>query len=564
VQELAAIWSTLSLQRRAFLIFAAVALGAALMALSRAATAPSLTLLYSGLEAGAAGDVVGALDQRGVAYEVRGGAIYVDSARRDELRLTLASEGLPANGGAGYELLDTLSGFGTTSQMFDAAYWRAKEGELARTIASSPNIRSARVHIATPGNQGFRRDQLVTASVTLVPASEGIAPQQGRAVRFLVASAVAGLRPEDVSVIDAQSGLVIGVEDNMALSQGGGDRAAEIKRNVERLLEARVGPGRAVVELTIDTLTDREEITQRTFDPDTRIAISTENEERTTQSNDSRSSAVTVASNLPAGDASGAGGQSSSQNSETRARVNYEVSETNRAVLRVPGGIKRITVAVLVDGVRGTNSAGLATWEPRSDEEMAALRELVASAVGFDEARGDVITLKSMPFEPLPELGTAGAGSILDGINIMSAVQILVLALVALILGLFVVRPILTPRTLPALRDLSGGIAAGAGGAAPRELASLPGGGGFDLPIPSRLPEQGSALTGEIDDSDDFFSGGFGTMTPSLASLQGKSVVDDDYDPSDPVSRLRRLISERQEETVEILRNWMDDREEKV
>ncbi len=556
MQELLAVWSALSLQRRVFVVAATLAMFAAVMALSRAATAPSMTLLYSGLEAAAAGDVVDALEQRGVAYEVRGQAIYVDSAQRDELRLTLAAEGLPANGGAGYELLDSLSGFGTTSQMFDAAYWRAKEGELARTIAASPMIRSARVHIATPPSQSFRREATSSASVTLVPASGGISSQQARAVRFLVASAVAGLKPEEVSVIDATSGLVVGIDDDLAGASG--DRAAELKHNVERLLEARVGPGRAVVEVSLEPLTEREEITQRTFDPDTRVAISTETEETTNQSNDTRNSSVTVASNLPSGNAAPGTGASTSQNSETRERVNYEVSETNRAVVRAPGGIKRLTVAVLVDGVRGTDASGDPTWEPRSDEEMAALKELVASAVGYDEARGDVVTLKSMPFEPLPEAGTAGAGSILDGINLMSAVQIAILAVVALVLGLFVVRPILAPRTVPALRDLSGPSGAlDAPAGAPRELA-----GPSD--VGRGEATGGQALTGEIDDGDDFFAGGFGTMQPTLADLQGVSAAEDNFDPNDPVQRLRRLISERQDETVEILRSWMNEGEEKV
>lgn len=556
MKELLAVWSALSLQKRVFVVAATAAMFTAVLALSRAATSPSMTLLYSGLEASAAGEVISALEQRSVTYEVRGGAIYVDGSHRDELRLTLASEGLPANGSAGYELLDSLSGFGTTSQMFDAAYWRAKEGELARTIAANPNIRSARVHIASVANQGFRRNATTSASVTLVPSGAGIAPQQARAVRFLVASAVASMKPEDVSVIDAKSGLVVGSDDNAISAQG--DRAEELKRNVERLLEARVGPGRAVVELSVDTLTDREEITERTFDPASRVAISTETEELTVQSNDTRSGAVTVASNLPEGEDAGAGGRSSSQNNETRERVNYEVSETNRAVIRAPGGIKRITVAVLVDGVRGTDTSGDPTWEPRNAEEMEALRELVASAVGFNEERGDVITLKSMPFEPISAEGTASVGSLLDGINIISALQLLVLAMVAIVLGLFVVRPILAPKTTPALKNMAPGPTG--------ELAAPAGPSGeLPRPAPEKNPAGAPALTGEIDDSNDFFSGGFGPMTPSMPDMpSAASLPEDDYDPDDPVSRLRRLISERQEETVEILRTWMDDHEEKA
>ncbi|MDH3263664.1 MAG: flagellar basal-body MS-ring/collar protein FliF [Paracoccaceae bacterium] len=560
MQQLLAVWTSLSVQKRIVVALATVAMFAAVLMLSRAATTPSMALLYSGLEAAAAGDVVAALEARSAAYEVRGGAIYVDGALRDELRMTLAAEGLPATGGAGYELLDSLSGFGTTSQMFDAAYWRAKEGELARTIAASPAIRSARVHIASAANQGFRRDLRPTASVALVPAGQGVSREQARAVRFLVASAVAGLGPESVSVIDAESGLVLGGDEDGAVPAGDPDRAAALKRNVERLLEARVGAGRAIVELSIDTATEREQITERIFDPDTRVAISTESEERSGQSNDSRPGAVTVASNLPAGDAAAGDGRSSSQNSETRERVNYEVSETQREVLRAPGAVKRITVAVLVDGVRTTDASGAESWQARPEEELAALRELAASAVGFDEARGDVITIKSMPFEAAALVGTEAGGAVFGGIDPMSAAQLGVLAVVALILGLFVVRPILAPREAPAL----------AGPARP-EL-SAPGGGGAPMEIGPPLPgieggAEGSApvFTGEIDDDNDFFAGGFPQVNPSLPALRGKSGgAEANFDPNDPVARLRRLIAERQDETAEILRSWMDDREEKV
>ena len=134
MQQLISFWTGLDARRKVVMLLALGAVVATVMGLSRLATAPNYTLLYSGLEAGAAGEVVAALEQRGVQYQVRGGSIFVDAIQRDQLRMTLASEGLPMLSGQGYALLDKLSGFGTTSQMFDAAYWRAKEGELARTI----------------------------------------------------------------------------------------------------------------------------------------------------------------------------------------------------------------------------------------------------------------------------------------------------------------------------------------------------------------------------------------------------------------------------------------------
>jgi flagellar M-ring protein FliF len=423
---------------------------AAFAGLLRMATEPSMALLYSGLDAAAAGDVIQTLEQQGAIHEVRGGAIYVESSMRDSLRMTLAAEGKPANGSAGYELLDSLSGFGTTSQMFDAAYWRAKEGELSRTIMSSPLIRSARVHISNSGSRPFVRSAPPGASVSLVPAGAEIPAEQAAAVRFLVASAVAGLDPSGVTVVDARAGRVVPGEDETSV-RAGDQRAADLRRRAERLLEAHVGPGNAIVEVAVETVTESEQIVERRLDPDSRVLISTEVEERATATTDARSGGVTVASNLPDGDGAGAGGQASSDNSETRERSNFDVSETTRELVRAPGGVQRITVAVLVNERSGDGAEAVA----RSEAELEALGELVASAVGLNETRGDVITIRAMPFSA-PDLAEAASDGImaglLSGLDVMRLVQIAVLALVVLILGLFVVRPILT-RPAPAMRE---------------------------------------------------------------------------------------------------------------
>ncbi len=197
--QLQSIWDGLDARRRLIAGLGVLAIVAAVFGISRVATAPSMALLYSGLDAAAAGEVVAALEARGVPFEVRETAIWVDGARRDEVRMALATEGLPASGPAGYELLDNLSGFGTTSQMFDAAYWRAKEGELARTITAASNVRAARVHLANPVNAPFARAPKGTASVTVTMARGALEPGQAQAIRYLVSSAVAGLAPEAVA-----------------------------------------------------------------------------------------------------------------------------------------------------------------------------------------------------------------------------------------------------------------------------------------------------------------------------------------------------------------------------
>ncbi|MEZ5798722.1 MAG: flagellar basal-body MS-ring/collar protein FliF [Paracoccaceae bacterium] len=530
MQNLFSVWSALDLRKKAVVLGATLAMFLAVMGLARMAGSPNYVLLYAGLEPAMAGQIVTALDQRAMPYEVRGDSIYVDVNDRDSLRMALAAEGLPAAGGAGYELLDSLTGFGTTSQMFDAAYWRAKEGELARTILAMPEVRTARVHISQAPAGAFSRPQAPTASVTLGTAAGTLSEAQARALQHLIASAVAGMRPEDVQIIDTVGGL-ISVGDPESAGAERSDRAEAIRHNVERMLEARVGVGKAVVEVSVDTVTEREQITERTFDPQGRVAISTETEERSASATKPAGD-VTVASNLPDGEAN-AGNNGQSQSSETRERTNFEVSETQRELLRSPGGIRRLTVAVLIDGETVVDANGVPTWQPRSDAELATLRELVASAVGLDEGRGDVLTLKSLQFLPVPDLGTEAQASLLPPlgpINLMAAIQIAVLGLVALVLGLFVLRPILA-----------------SGRAAPAAL------GGPDQPLALPGAESG-ALTGEIDD---------GFALPDLPMVDLMAAMED-QPPEDPATRLRRLIEERQAESIEILRSWLEPEEERA
>lgn len=543
MQQLLNVWMSLDARRRVIVSLATVGVFAAILAMTKVASTPSLTLLYAGLDSGAAGEVIQSLEQRGVTYDVKGGAIYVDASRRDELRMTLASEGLPANSTSGYELLDGLSGFGTTSQMFDAAYWRAKEGELARTILTHPSISSARVHIANKGSNPFQRDVKPSASLSIKTTGTGLSGQHARALKFLIASAVPGLMPDDVSVIDSDGGLIAHVDDAQPNSTD--EKAELLKARVQRMLEARVGPGNAVVEVSVENVTKSESFTETVIDPESRVAISTDTEEVSNAASDQGGSEVTVASNLPDGDAGGAD-SSSSETSETRERVNYEVSQTERQVTLVPGSVKRLTVAVLLNGISKTDPQGVEQFEDRPEEELAALKELVASAVGFDEARGDVITLKTMQFELIAEQGTDAQSSFLSSFTMdwMALIKSAILGLVALVLGLFVVRPLLSrpvSTEAPLLEATARSI-------------SEPG------------LEGTPSLVGEIDTGDvsaesmTLISSADDTGGPlggdSLPSLQGS--------PEDPVDRLRLMIGERQDETVEILRSWLEGEEERA
>ena len=441
-------WEGLDPRQRLVAVLAAVAVFVAVLGIGRLATSPSMVLLYSGLDPIAAGEVVSALEAEGVTFEVRDAAIFVESRARDRLRMDLAGQGLPAGGPAGYELLDNLSGFGTTSQMFDAAYWRAKEGELARTITGSPDVRAARVHLANPLSQPFSRTPAGSASVTVTMARGQLGPAQAEAIRYLVSSAVAGIAPEAVAVIDSARGVVLAVGDASPLRQAGpgpDDRAETLRANIQRMIEARVGAGRAIVEVNVDADMDSQTISERVIDPESRVAISQENE-TSSETSQGGATGVTVASNLPDGDVQGGPNAGSRQANQTRERQNFEVSETRRERVILPGQTRRISVAVMVDGLIETAADGTEAWAPRSAEEIETLRALVQSAIGFDAERGDTVTIESLQFTLPPEQGSLveRGGEGFFAAHGGRLAQMGVLAAIVLALIFFVLRPLIS------------------------------------------------------------------------------------------------------------------------
>ena len=509
-------WRMLDMRRRLVLIGAGVATVIAVLALAQMASRPGMALLYSGLDPAAAGEVVGALEQMKIASEVRGDAIYVAEDARDRVRLSLARQGLPRQGQAGYELLDEISGFSSTSEMFDAAYWRAKEGELARTVLAAPGVRAARVHIAVPSRRPFAsKSAEPTASVTVTMAGGALTREQARAMRYLVALAVPGLGPERVGVIDSRAGIVLAPGEENAAEDAiaaAAEREAKLEAEIEQLLAARVGRDKARVSVTVEADRESERVVETVIEPDSRVTISSDIEEVTTNATGSPG-AVTVASNLPTGDA-GEADKSKSARSESRERVNYDYSQVRRERERAAGAIRQISVAVLVDGMVEPGPDGEPQWSPRPEEELAVLRDLVRAAVGFDERRGDVVTVESMRFQPDATVGALVESSAWMRFverNALTLIQIGVLALVALVLALTVVRPILAGRPAEA-----------------QEMVTVsPDGttGDFDAPGPAALPDPGGA---------------------------GEPPVD----RTDPET-LRRIVAEKQEQTLAMLKDWL-------
>ena len=501
------VWSALLPRQKLIAALALAAMGAAVIGLLQAARSPSMVPLYSGLDAAAAGEVVSAVQAMNVPVEASGAAVMVPAAERDRVRMALAAEGLPRNGPAGYEILDGLDGFGTTSEMFEATYWRAVEGEIARTILATPGVRAARVHIANPASRPFQRAARPSASVTVTMGYGALSPSSAEAIRFLTASAVAGLDPAQVTVIDAAQGAVLRPGEDAGRNGAqlpGTQREAQLRGEIERLLAARVGPGKAIVTVAVETSHESETVVERVIDPDSRIPISAETREIEESAQGSGGGAATVASNLPQGEAEG-GGQTARSRTEAEERVNYEISELTRERVRRPGQIERITVAVLVDGVRRENAAGEAVWSPRPEAEIEQLRDLVRAAVGYDEERGDVVTVETLEFASRGEEGTAAEAGVGRYVaeNAGTLVQTGALVLVALGLAIFVIRPLLK--------------AAEAQPVAPDET-------------PERLPP-------ELD------------FKPEDYSTE---------EPEDQMGRLRKLFADQKEDGANVLRSWLE------
>ena len=537
VQKLKDYWQARSLRQRALLAGAFAATFLAVAGFALLAGRQPMALLYGGLDPAQAGAIMAELDRQKTPYQVRGESIWVAAGTRDRLRLDLAGQGLPEAGSAGYELLDGLSGFGTTSQMFDAAYWRAKEGELARTILASPNVKSARVHLAVPTSRGFRRDSAGAASVTVTTMGAEITTEQARALRYLVASGVPGLTPESVTVIDSRRGVVSA--DQMAA----GDRQARMKQDVERILSAHVGPGNAIVELSLEIETRAEQMTERRFDPSERALISQETEESTDQSRESQPGAVTAASNLPDGSARG-DGQSSASRESTRERSNFEVSETRRDVVAAPGDIRRLSVAVLVNGTEVAGADGKPVIQPRGEAELAVLRQLVASAVGLDEARGDQLTISSLPFALAGDAGTmASRPGWMERLALNDLIRLALIGLFAVVFARLILRPVLAAR------------AEGRLGAAPEALPPAPAVPAAALADPRMMQAAAPGAMPGVPASP----AAAPQAEPEFSVLPPPGTEAANAD-EDPVQRLRRLMRERQDQSIHVLSNWITDK----
>ena len=456
VSRARAAWSAMSQARRTKLIACATVLTAACALLSWWGTRTDWKTLYSGLEGRDLQQVEAELAAASISYQTTpdGTGVQVPAELLDKARMEIATKGMPQTGRMGFELFDKPNWVGSE---FDEKvnYQRALEGELEHTIATIGSVRSARVHLVLPKDSLFsEQQQPAKASVVLKLKRASLAKEEVASIRNLVAGAVEGLSPEQVTLVDADG------RANLS-APGASMQASEEEQALADKLVAMLEPlaGRENVRATVNITYDQssQERTDEVVDPSQAVAVQSQKMMQISGGAARPQGIPGTASNTPAADANGkaslpvypsAGGQGGSSQEEnssfavTRHTVHEEVG---------PGRIARVTAAVLINDRALNEGAGKGAhmvWRPRTLDEMKRLQELAQAAVGFDEKRGDSVVLQNIAFSgnapEVPVTGLAHAGEEVQSLlrTQPELVRNVGAGLLAVLLMLFVVRPV--------------------------------------------------------------------------------------------------------------------------
>ncbi|HEX3405761.1 MAG TPA: flagellar basal-body MS-ring/collar protein FliF [Caulobacteraceae bacterium] len=517
---------------------------------------PPMGLLYSNLDLREAGSITQALDAAGIKYQAQGDGSTIMVARDKvaSARLMLAGKGLPTADSVGYEIFDNQNALGQTDFVQQLNMKRATEGELARTIRALDGVTYARVHLVLPERQLFQdQTDQASASVTIGVGAREPSTDEVRAVQNLVAGAVPNLKPERVAIID-QHGKTLSAE-----SDGVGGKAAEdakqaiedsIRARVKNLVEGVVGAGKARVQVSADV--DMAQVTTQSekYDPDGQVVRSEQTNEssaKDSQGGGGSLQAASASTNLPGGTQTA--GQNAtangSENTGSESTTNYEISKTVTTEVQQPGQVKRLSVAVAVDGVTTPGKDGKpGPYTPRSADEMQRLDSLVKAAVGFSTDRGDQVQVVNVRFPDAADAEGVSATNPLMGFDkndIMRTVELAVMAVVAGLILFFVIRPL--------IRTASAGVAAAGG------MALIPIGGGGGAPVAARVVATPDGQTLTIDAAT-----GQPLALPApdidqkidIARIEGQV-------KASSVRRVAEFVEKHPEESVSILRGWLHE-----
>lgn len=498
-------------------------------------------LLYSNLDLREASEVTAALDSAGIKYSSKGdgSTIFVSRDEVGEARMLVAGKGIVTSGSVGYEIFDNQSVLGQTEFQQNLNAKRALEGELARTIQTMRGISSARVMIALPERQLFQAQAAApTASVVVGVTGGQLTGTQVQAIRNVVASSVPNLKPEKVTLTDTSNRTLAAGSDDAGFSAASAEEArgqteAQLQARIKDIVEGVVGVGAARVQVTAEIDHSRSTTQEQRFDPDGQVVRSMSTNGSESQDTTAMADGgATAANNIPGGEAPGAA-PLGSRDTQTTETTNYEISNTTTTTIREAGEIKKLAVSVAVDGrwTPPANGEGEPTYAPRSEEEIAQIRALVAAAVGIDEERGDRIEVQNVRFsrEALPSGGTEAGSSLFDFTknDLMRGIELLVLLVTGVLLIFFVLRPL--------LKTASGGGSAplqlaGAGGPAVTSLqTTIVGGATPQLSGPSDMEQR-------LD----------------IARIEGQV-------KASSVKKVADFVEKHPEESTSILRSWVHE-----
>lgn len=412
-------------------------------------------VLYTDLEMEDAKQIVQHLETANIKYRLtkNGTEILVPEEDVNKMRIDTADLAMASKGSnVGYEIFDNTDALGSTNFVQNVNLIRALEGELARTIRSVDHIKSARVHLVLPKREMFsREEQMPTASVVIKTDGGKLSLESIHSIQQLIAAAVPKLDVKNVSIVDSAGNLLTNnFEDEEAVTVANNEalrleQERKMSLQVQNLLEKSVGEGKVRAQVNLDMDFDQIVTNEEIYDPDSQVVRSqaTVTDNSTT---DNVEQPVSVAQNIPNGDMVAAGTGSVSRKSRTEETVNYEISKVVRNKVKNSGTIKRLGVAVIVDGIYERNAEGKVVYRDRTPEEMEQIRSLVKSAVGFDAERGDMVEVANMKFvSNQPEIETVSEVLIMgftkdELIRIAEGIGV---AIVAILVILLVIRPLI-------------------------------------------------------------------------------------------------------------------------
>ena len=412
-------------------------------------------VLYTDLELEDAKQIVARLDAANIKYRLtkNGTEVMVPQDQVNKMRVDTAEIALASKGSnVGYEIFDNTDALGSTNFVQNVNLIRALEGELARTIRSVDNIKSARVHLVLPKREMFsREEQPPSASVVIKTTKGKLSLKEIQSIQKLVAAAVPKLEVKNVAIVDSAGNLLTNNYEDEEMQNNATNEVMRLEQErklaqkVQNLLEKTVGPGKAQAQVNIEMDFDQVVTNEEIYDPDSQVVRSqaTITEEGITNSGERP---VSVAQNIPNGDTVTPGAGLLNQNSKTEETINYEISKVVRNKVKNAGTVKRLTVAVMVDGIYERDAEGKRVYRDRTKDEMEQLTALVKSAVGYDANRGDVVEVENMKFASISEEPETVKEILIFGFTKDELIRIaegLGVALVAILVILLVIRPLI-------------------------------------------------------------------------------------------------------------------------